>query len=90
MSGVFTKAMACNTFIGGSTFFLFLALSLNTVIALPYTTIGKASPNCSPWAKLWAKHHRIVPHTRMGEGAYFNPELADTDNRHRGRSRIFL
>jgi len=84
MSGAFTKSMARNIFYGGSAFFffLFVALTFDTVSGLPErdhreninekVVLGK---------KVWEVNNCIGCHTLMGEGAYFAPELGNVYNR---------
>lgn len=85
MSGAFTKTMARNIFIGGSAFFifLFLALSLDTVRALPERDHREnITDQVALGKKVWEDNNCIGCHTLMGEGAYFAPELANVYNRY--------
>lgn len=84
MSGTFTKTMARNIFIGGSAFFifLFLALSLDTVSALPKRDHREnITPQVALGKKVWEDNDCIGCHTIMGEGAYFAPELGNVYER---------
>jgi nitric oxide reductase subunit C len=84
MSGAFTKTMARNIFIGGSAFFifLFLALSFDTVRALPERDNRQnITEQVALGKKVWEDNNCIGCHTLMGEGAYFAPELANVYNR---------
>ena len=84
MSGAFTKTMARNIFYGGSAFFvfIFLALSFDTVRALPERDHREnITPEVVLGKKVWEDNNCIGCHTLMGEGAYFAPELANVYNR---------
>jgi nitric oxide reductase subunit C len=84
MSGAFTKSMARNIFYGGSAFFvfIFLALSFDTVGALPERDHREnITPQVVLGKKVWEDNNCIGCHTLMGEGAYFAPELANVYNR---------
>ena len=80
MSGVFTKSMARNVFYGGSVFFflLFLALTFDTVRALPKRDMRQnITPLVAEGKKIWETRNCIGCHTLLGEGAYFAPELGN-------------
>lgn len=80
MSERFTKGMARNIYYGGSLFFilLFLAMSLDTVIALPERDHrSQMTAEVVHGKEVWEKHDCIGCHTIMGEGAYFAPELGN-------------
>ena len=84
MSGVFTKSMARNVFYGGSVFFflVFLALSFDTVRALPKRDMRQnITPLVVEGKKIWETRNCIGCHTLMGEGAYFAPELMNVVER---------
>ncbi len=84
MSETFTKSMARNIYLGGSTFFLllFLALSFDTVSVLPERDNRQAiTPQVALGKKVWEDNNCIGCHTLMGEGAYFAPELANVYDR---------
>lgn len=84
MSGAFTKTMARNIFIGGSAFFifLFLALSFDTVRALPERdNRANITEQVALGKKVWEDNNCIGCHSLMGEGAYFAPELANVYDR---------
>lgn len=85
MSGTFTKSMARNIFIGGSAFFifLFLALSFDTVRALPERDNRQnITDEVALGKKVWEDNNCIGCHTLMGEGAYFAPELGNVYDRY--------
>ncbi|HET8700745.1 MAG TPA: cytochrome c [Nitrococcus sp.] len=87
MSERFTKGMARNIYYGGSIFFilLFLALSFDTVIALPGRDHrSQMTAQVAYGKEVWEKHDCIGCHTIMGEGAYFAPELSDVFYRRGG------
>ncbi len=84
MDGAFTKTMARNIFIGGSAFFifLFLALSFDTVRALPERDNREnITAQVALGKKVWEDNNCVGCHSLMGEGAYFAPELANVYNR---------
>jgi nitric oxide reductase subunit C len=84
MSGAFTKTMARNIFYGGSAFFflLFIALTVDTVGALPERDHREnITPQVALGKKVWEDNNCIGCHTLMGEGAYFAPELGNVYNR---------
>ncbi|MDH5786025.1 MAG: cytochrome c [Chromatiales bacterium] len=84
MSGAFTKSMARNIFYGGSAFFIFifLALSFDTVRALPERDHREnITPQVALGKKVWEENNCIGCHTLMGEGAYYAPELGNVYNR---------
>lgn len=85
MDGAFTKTMARNIFIGGSAFFifLFLALSFDTVRALPERDNREnITAQVALGKKVWEDNNCVGCHSLMGEGAYFAPELANVYNRY--------
>ena len=85
MSGVFTKSMARNVFYGGSMFFflLFLALTFDTVRALPKRDMRQnITPLVAEGKKVWETRNCIGCHTLLGEGAYFAPELGNVVSRY--------
>jgi len=85
MSEKFTKSMARNMFYGGAVFFffIFVALTFDSVKALPkrdhrenitqQVVLGK---------KVWEDNNCIGCHTLLGEGAYFAPELGNVYTRY--------
>ncbi|WP_137937106.1 cytochrome c [Chitinivorax sp. B] len=80
MSGTFTKSTARNIFYGGAVFFflLFLALTFDTVKALPkYDNSANLTPQVVRGKHLWETRNCIGCHTLLGEGAYFAPELGN-------------
>ena len=85
MAEVFTKSMARNIYLGGSTFFLllFFALSFDTV----YNQIPKRDNRAAlndvviHGKKLWEDNNCIGCHSLLGEGAYFAPELGNVYTR---------
>jgi len=84
MSQTFTKAMARNIFYGGSLFFilLFLALSFDTISALPERdNRGALTEQVAHGKRLWEENNCIGCHTLLGEGAYFAPELGNVYTR---------
>lgn len=84
MSETFTKSMARNIFVGGSTFFilLFLALTFDTVNTLPKRdNRHNLTPQVALGKQVWEENNCIGCHTLMGEGAYFAPELANVYDR---------
>lgn len=92
MSGTFTKSMARNIFIGGSAFFifLFLALSFDTVRALPERDNRQnITEQVALGKKVWEDNNCIGCHTLMGEGAYFAPELGNVYDRF-GKSTLAI
>jgi nitric oxide reductase subunit C len=86
MAQTFTKTMARNIFYGGSVFFflLFLALTFDTMMALPErdrrevldpsTELGR---QIAHGKDLWETNNCIGCHSLLGEGAYFAPELGN-------------
>lgn len=85
MSGAFTKSMARNVFYGGSVFFflLFLALTFDTVRALPKRDMRQnITPLVAEGKKIWETRNCIGCHTLLGEGAYFAPELGNVVTRY--------
>ena len=84
MSEAFTKSMARNIYLGGSTFFflLFLALTFDTMGSLPERDHREIITEQVAKGKLvWEQNNCVGCHTLMGEGAYFAPELANVYNR---------
>src|SRR5690554_3135608 len=84
MSGTFTKTMARNIFLGGTAFFLllFLALSFDTVRALPdRDNRQNLTPQVALGKAVWEDNNCLGCHTLMSEGAYFAPELMNVYNR---------
>lgn len=91
MSQAFTKAMARNIFYGGTVFFLllFLALSFDTVSALPKRdNRANLTEVVAQGKKLWENNNCIGCHTLLGEGAYFAPELGNAFTRLGGKDGI--
>ena len=91
MSQAFTKAMARNIFYGGTVFFflLFLALSFDSVSALPERDNRQNLTETVAHGKLlWEENNCIGCHTLMGEGAYFAPELMNAYQRLGGEAGI--
>lgn len=85
MNGVFTKSMARNVFYGGTVFFflLFLALTFDTVRALPKRDMRQnITPLVAEGKKIWETRNCIGCHTLLGEGAYFAPELGNVVTRY--------
>lgn len=89
----FTKGMARNIYYGGSLFFilLFLALTLDTVIALPErSNYSQLTPAVAHGKEIWEKYNCVGCHTIMGEGAYFAPELGNVFYRRgAGNKKVF-
>jgi nitric oxide reductase subunit C len=84
MSETFTKSMARNIFYGGSAFFflLFLALTFDTVSALPERDNREnLTGTVALGKKVWEDNDCIGCHTLLGEGAYFAPELGNVYTR---------
>ncbi|GHD76554.1 c-type cytochrome [Vogesella fluminis] len=84
MSASFTKSTARNIFYGGAVFFflLFLALTLDTVQALPKRdNRANLTEQVARGKKLWEVNNCIGCHTLLGEGAYFAPELGNVYQR---------
>ena len=84
MSQTFTKAMARNIFYGGSVFFflLFLALTFDTMSALPdRDNRGALTDEVARGKMVWEENNCIGCHTLLGEGAYFAPELGNVYTR---------
>ena len=86
MAQVFTKSMARNIFYGGSAFFflLFLALTFDTAMALPDRDQRALLDPSTPLGQqirhgkeVWENNNCIGCHSRLGEGAYFAPELGN-------------
>ncbi|OGT90539.1 MAG: cytochrome C [Gammaproteobacteria bacterium RIFOXYA12_FULL_61_12] len=91
MSQAFTKAMARNIFYGGTVFFLllFLALSFDTVSALPKRdNRANLTEAVAQGKKLWENNNCIGCHTLLGEGAYFAPELGNAFKRLGGKDGV--
>ncbi|MES9844411.1 MAG: cytochrome c [Candidatus Sedimenticola sp. PURPLELP] len=91
MSQAFTKAMARNIFYGGTVFFflLFLALSFDSISALPERDNREnLTETVAEGKALWEENNCIGCHTLMGEGAYFAPELANAYQRLGGEAGI--
>ncbi|MGO1692264.1 MAG: c-type cytochrome [Marinobacter sp.] len=94
MAERFTKSMARNIYLGGSTFFILLFL------VLTFDTQSRAMPERDNREELteevvrgkhvWENNNCVGCHSIMGEGAYFAPELANVfDRRGAGDSDIF-
>lgn len=94
MAERFTKSMARNIYLGGSTFFILLFL------VLTFDTQSRAMPERDNREKLteevargkhvWEENNCVGCHSIMGEGAYFAPELANVfDRRGAGNSEVF-
>lgn len=84
MSETFTKSMARNIFYGGSAFFflLFLALTFDSVSALPERDNREnLTGTVALGKKVWEDNNCIGCHTLLGEGAYFAPELGNVYTR---------
>lgn len=84
MSQIFTKSMARNIFYGGSVFFflLFLALTFDTMSALPERdNRHNITEQVALGKKVWEENNCIGCHTLLGEGAYFAPELGNVYTR---------
>ncbi|MDM8566664.1 cytochrome c [Candidatus Halobeggiatoa sp. HSG11] len=84
MNEIFTKSMARNIYYGGSIFFilLFLALTLDTTIALPERDHRENITEQVAHGKIiWEENDCIGCHTLLGEGAYFAPELGNVYQR---------
>ena len=84
MSGTFTTSMARNIFYGGTVFFflLFLALTFDTISALPKrNNRANLTPAVEDGKKVWETRNCIGCHTLLGEGAYFAPELGNVYKR---------
>jgi len=81
MAEVFTKSMARNIYLGGSTFFLLL------FFVLTFDTVNNEIPKSDNHENLteqvargklvWEENNCIGCHTLLGEGAYFAPELGN-------------
>ena len=84
MSQTFTKSMARNIFYGGSVFFflLFLALTFDTMSALPERDNRQnITEQVARGKAVWEENNCIGCHTLLGEGAYFAPELGNVYTR---------
>jgi len=84
MNETFTKSMARNIFYGGSLFFflLFLALTFDTMMALPERDHREnITPEVAQGKKVWEDNNCIGCHTLLGEGAYYAPELGNVYKR---------
>ena len=84
MSSTFTKSTARNIFYGGSVFFflLFLALTFDTMRALPKRdNSANLTVSAIRGKKIWETRNCIGCHTLLGEGAYFAPELGNVYKR---------
>ncbi len=84
MAERFTKSMARNIYIGGSTFFflLFLGLTLDTMGELPKRDNRQnLTESVARGKMLWEVNNCIGCHSLQGEGAYFAPELANVFQR---------
>lgn len=84
MSSSFTKSTARNIFYGGSVFFflLFLALTFDTMNALPKRdNSANLTESAIRGKKIWETRNCIGCHTLLGEGAYFAPELGNVYKR---------
>ncbi|MDM8558450.1 cytochrome c [Candidatus Parabeggiatoa sp. HSG14] len=84
MNEIFTKSMARNVYYGGSIFFilLFLALTLDTTIALPERDHREnITEQVAHGKTIWEENDCIGCHTLLGEGAYFAPELGNVYKR---------
>lgn len=80
MSQTFTKSMARNIFYGGSVFFflLFLALTFDTMSALPERDNREnITEQVARGKAVWEENNCVGCHTLLGEGAYFAPELGN-------------
>lgn len=87
MSQAFTKSMARNIFIGGSTFFflLLVALTFDTMQVLPSRDHRENITDSVARGKhIWEKNNCIGCHTLLGEGAYYAPELGNVYARRGG------
>lgn len=87
MSETFTKGMARNIFYGGAVFFflLFLALTFDTVQALPQRDHRENITDSVVRGKhIWETRDCVGCHTILGEGAYFAPELGNVYKRRGG------
>jgi len=88
MAERFTKSMARNIYLGGSTFFilLFLALTFDTQLrAMPERdNRDQITEQVARGKHVWEEHNCIGCHTLMGEGAYFAPELGNVFDRRGG------
>lgn len=84
MAQTFTKSTARNIFYGGSVFFflLFLALTFDTMSALPERdNRGNITEQVAKGKAVWEENNCIGCHTLLGEGAYFAPELGNVYTR---------
>lgn len=84
MSEAFTKSMARNIYLGGSTFFflLFLALTFDTMGTLPDRDHREnITEQVANGKMLWEENECIGCHTILGEGAYYAPELGNVYKR---------
>jgi nitric oxide reductase subunit C len=84
MSQTFTKSTARNIFYGGSVFFflLFLALTFDTMSALPERDNSEnLTEQVAKGKAVWEENNCIGCHTLLGEGAYFAPELGNVYTR---------
>src|SRR5690554_6384407 len=94
MAERFTKSMARNIYLGGSTFFvlLFLALTFDTQLrAMPERdNRDQLTEQVVRGKHLWENNNCVGCHSLMGEGAYFAPELANVfDRRSGGDTEVF-
>lgn len=84
MSSAFTKSMARNIFYGGAVFFflLFLALTFDTVQAMPKLDHREnLTPQVAHGKHIWETRNCVGCHTILGEGAYYAPELGNVYKR---------
>ncbi|HTN33280.1 MAG TPA: cytochrome c [Marinobacter sp.] len=81
MAERFTKSMARNIYVGGSTFFilLFLVLTFDTQSrAMPERdNRDQLTEQVEHGKHIWEQNNCIGCHSLLGEGAYFAPELAN-------------
>ena len=84
MAERFTKSMARNIYLGGSTFFilLFLGLTFDTMQAMPERDNREnLTESVANGKLLWEENNCLGCHSLFGEGAYFAPELGNVFQR---------
>jgi nitric oxide reductase subunit C len=84
MAERFTKSMARNIYLGGSTFFilLFLGLTFDTMQAMPERDNREnLTASVANGKLLWEENNCLGCHSLLGEGAYFAPELGNVFQR---------
>ncbi|MFD2228990.1 c-type cytochrome [Alkalimarinus sediminis] len=94
MAERFTKSMARNIYLGGSTFFilLFLGLTFDTMQAMPERDNREnLTESVANGKLLWEENNCLGCHSLLGEGAYFAPELGNVfERRGMGNEEAFV